>query len=523
MAQRVLSINIGDSVIKISEVSHAGGNTTVYNAMTFMTPAGSVEDGYIRNMGEVSKCIKSRIAQTGIKAKKVAFSLYSTKIATREVVIPYVKENRILQIINSNASEYFPVNIDEYLLAHTVKGAEEIDGVKKLRVMIYAAPESMVEDYYKLAYTLGKEVESIDYEGNSSAQLIAQQMGQAVSLVIHIEEKHSIISISKAGELRIQRIVPYGKELVVDALLADDDELDKEKALELLATERIIHNTFDGDMVTDSLRYLINNTNRVVDYYNSKYPDEPIEEAFVTGESVELLGIENLCANEFKFSVMQISILKGVHLDKAANISQNLECKYAVCIGAVVNPCNFKARIATERERKSKSGGTLRIMIGATVVLVIGLIVVPLPGLIDVQMRIREAEQGIEKYGYVQSDVDLYFACKDAYDDIKKLDDYVSNNNDTLAKYIADLEAVSPSDISIKSMSINDGEVGVSAICGSKESIAKYAMELKALSYVSEVFIQSMSEAVNEDGVVTVTFSLVYRIEAVEEETEEVE
>ena len=51
-------------------------------------------------------------------------------------------------MINVNASEYFPINIDDYVLSYTVLETKNTKEEKKTRVLIYAAPEHMVKGYY---------------------------------------------------------------------------------------------------------------------------------------------------------------------------------------------------------------------------------------------------------------------------------------------------------------------------------------------------------------------------------------
>ena len=65
-----------------------------------------------------------------------------------------------------------------------------------------------------------------------------------------------------------------------------------------------------------------------------------------------------------------------------------------------------------------------------------------------------------------------------------------------------------PSDISIKSMSVNSGEVTISGVASSKSSLALLVQKLKSVKNVNEVLIGSEAEVVDNEGVKTVTFSM---------------
>lgn len=44
----------------------------------------------------------------------------SSRIASREVRIPFVKKNRIQSIIQENATDYFPIDISGYVLSYSM-------------------------------------------------------------------------------------------------------------------------------------------------------------------------------------------------------------------------------------------------------------------------------------------------------------------------------------------------------------------------------------------------------------------
>ena len=71
-----------------------------------------------------------------------SFSISSPRLATKEVLIPNVKANKIEKIVQANATEYFPVNMDEYIIQHTVLQEIEDQGQKKLKIMVAAVPST---------------------------------------------------------------------------------------------------------------------------------------------------------------------------------------------------------------------------------------------------------------------------------------------------------------------------------------------------------------------------------------------
>ena len=124
MAKKVLSILIGSERTKVCELKYRkkyeNKGIRVYRSLVFDTPQGTIEDGFIKDMSIFGEELRSRLKAARIKSDKVIFTINSSKIANREIVMPPVKEKRIMDIIKTGASEYFPIDMDEYILSYYI-------------------------------------------------------------------------------------------------------------------------------------------------------------------------------------------------------------------------------------------------------------------------------------------------------------------------------------------------------------------------------------------------------------------
>ena len=186
MASKTLTIEIGNEFIKICESERRRDQIIVHTAVSVQTPEESVEDGFIRNNMLVSTAIRQAMTQEQITAKEVVFVLSSSRIASKEVILPGGKKVKIQELIDTNASEYFPINVEEYVFSYTVLEAIKTKEEQKTRVLVYAAPDMMVQSYYELAATLGMKVKAVDYSGNSTLQLIKIQIDKKPTLVVQL-------------------------------------------------------------------------------------------------------------------------------------------------------------------------------------------------------------------------------------------------------------------------------------------------------------------------------------------------
>ena len=60
--------------------------------------------------------LKLQLNGANIHVRDCIFTLPADKLMTREVVLPDLADARIRQIIETNAAEYFPINLSDYVL-----------------------------------------------------------------------------------------------------------------------------------------------------------------------------------------------------------------------------------------------------------------------------------------------------------------------------------------------------------------------------------------------------------------------
>ena len=77
-------------------------------------------DGLIKPDEQFTRYLKIKIKEEKMTAKKVVFSIASSKIATREARIPYCKESKIPDIIKNNLDDYFPFDSSQYVISHSI-------------------------------------------------------------------------------------------------------------------------------------------------------------------------------------------------------------------------------------------------------------------------------------------------------------------------------------------------------------------------------------------------------------------
>ena len=118
---KILSIEISNSLIRICEMDYKKKNPRVYRHVVVATPPGAINDGYLMNQAELKETLTSALVDNKMKGTKdVIFTVASSKIITREVMLPGVKQASLGALIKTNLNEYFPIDLSSYEIAHLV-------------------------------------------------------------------------------------------------------------------------------------------------------------------------------------------------------------------------------------------------------------------------------------------------------------------------------------------------------------------------------------------------------------------
>lgn len=500
-SNKVLTIDITNESITIVEVTPSvKKGTQVHNALIFETPEDSYEDGNIKDTAKIASAIREQLESNGITNKNAIFILTSTKIVNREVLIPEVKENKVKGIVSANASEYFPVNIEDYVVSHSI--LEHVvgdDKAKQLKLMVVAAPTAMVKSYYELGSMLGLTVQAIDYVGNAMLQLIkTQTSANSTTMVIQLGSESTILNIVKGDTLLLQRTVPYGTNAVVTEIM-DERGVDATTAMTLLQSERLITVDFDDNAATGAFRYLVNNVGRVIDYYVAKNPDKPIDDVYLVGDGALIRGVDGLFKIQLNIQTKVMDSLYNVKFDDKIDQKIFNPVYLVAAIGAAFAPMGFQP-VEVKAARTSDTE-YFKYSVIFTVVCV--LVVVAGWGVTTV-MKNNEIQRRDSLNAQINAIKDIddiitqYDAAKAKYDDIKLMYDNTRTLNENFSIFIDALEGCLPKEVAVLDFSADEGSIDIAAQSTSYDAIAKLVIELKKIECISDAFVSDIDSDIDE-------------------------
>ncbi len=539
MANRVLSIDIGYSITKIVEVDFRQKNSKVYNCFAMQTPAGLVDDGYIKESEAFSTALREELAKRDIKTKKVVFTITSTKIANREVPIPAVKQNRIDSMVQAKAGDYFPVDVRLYKFSYSILDTLTEGDTKQYKLLVLATPKDLLESYYSLAENAGLTIEALDYSGNSIIPVIKSTITDDVTMIIKVDERATLLTVLSDTNIVLQRSVAYGADAAIQAIEEHEvfgTDMTYQGALDLLRGHAIIRKSFDATVkddddeanyderyrqaridVTESLSTMVGAITRVIDYYNSRNSDRQISRILLTGFGGDFSGLSKLLTNEIGTKVAVLNKVSAVNLDRSIK-SDNISIgEYLACIGAAISPLDM---IPDEKKSKKKidaaqNGGKkdytkleYMVAVGTAAVAVILALMVLIPYMVLKQDNKKLNEQLTQLMPIVDT-YNKYMDTKALYDEVQKMYSMTATRNDGLKNFMEEMEQKIPSKTVISSFTSDGTTVTMGITADSKEAAANFINEMRSFDSIASLSVSSITETVEEEtGVRSDTFTI---------------
>ena len=517
---KILSIEIGVDVTHVLEMDYRVKNPKVYRSFSFQTPVGVIGEAGVRKSEEFRTALHKLLDANKIKTRKTLFVVNSGKIASREVLIPMIKENRIKDFLNTNSADFFPVDLSRYQLVYRNEGVVQQDTVKKRKLYVFAVPGDLVQSYEELADFCSLELTALDYVGNSIFQMMHKAVGNNICCSVKLDDNATMITIINQGMVVLQRTVFYGFE-EVEKVVVDSGLFPKEQypaAMDILQQTDCLNanqaapedaiNAMRAEAV-EALRPMIGNIRRVLDYYQSRNNGAEVKECFLIGNGAYIKGLDRLMSLELNLPVhlQEKDVLNGFRTSGG-----RLDAMYEACYGAAIQPLDFvfgSAQTAKIIEEKKKRELFAAKLIGLLCV-ACAVILLALSGVqrIALSHELNNLNKQKDELEYIQDIYNAYVDTKSQYDDVTKMNGKTETASDALADAIEEMEEKFPSGVKVTSLTSNGEGISMDIEVSTKEEAAKILQNLATFDAFRSVTTNGITESTDENGKITVTFSV---------------
>ena len=546
MATKVLSIELGKGLTRVVEMDFKAKNPKVYNYFTFETPKDVIDDGMVKRNESFTALMKAECEKRKIKTTHVVFSVNSSRIARRDVKIPLVKEKQIQNLLDTSATDYFPVDMSQYHLVYDIVEKIAKGEDKGYRLNLLAVPNDLTASYFDFAQSLGCTLMAVDYVGNSVYQIATGALENGVDVLLKIDETSSLITILKEGKIDLQRTISYGIDDAIETVRnnsAFGENLSYAQAIEVLCGKSCIRRYLNPETgyqekedtdagitearveVTESLRRLISMIGRVLDYYVSHNQGVTFDGITLMGAGADFSGLSKLLTNELNQKVRVLQDMEINAVNKVADETTLSVSRYVACYGAAMNPMNLIPEQKKDGKGSKETKSNIAIVRGV-LVLVLGMVVgvalaaIPYMEYMEVESEKTQLEKEIKRLEDtgVEAVYQEYTSTKNLAERLTSIYNGTLSRSEDLVLFIEELEEKMPASLRVINLTATAQGVSMSMEVDSKEAAARTLMQLRTFDSVKVVNSAGLNDNLEEeDGSVTFSVECVYKAVEIKE------
>ena len=512
---KVLNIEIGDRITKVCCTVSKRKVCKIFESFMFQTPEGYVNEGVIEDTAGMADILRQQLEGHGLgNIKDVVFAISSSKVASREVNLPPMKEKLIADVVKTNAKDYFPVDLSSYQVTYSL--LEKVKGSEPgLRILVMAAPISLLAGYFETARRAGLRVKAVDTSGNSHFQALKNFGDDKLTMYIGVDCTGSYVTFMEDKNLLMQRTFAYGGDEMIARYMVNTGKTADQyiEALEELTVNTPITVTvpdiLSEEEIETGLGRLVSNIARSVDYFNSNRWEQGVQQIVLMGPCGKLVGLRELIVANTALPTYYLEEMPGA---VAMTNSAHNASFYISCIGSSIAPVDMMpASLVAKSKPEKDSNQSLRSGVFACVGLILISALLSGWAIFRQQNELNELEKTqsrIAELQYAEDIYNTYLSYQKGQEAVETITSLAELPNSKLVSFYRELENKMPSSILLMSASCTNEGVSLNLTTASYTDAARVIEQFRSFKTISVVDVSSVSRSIDELGKEIVSFSI---------------
>lgn len=291
MAKILLGIDVGSQTIKAVQLSK-DRKVRLLSAGFIATP--KIEADLVGRTDEqiIANSIKQLVHDMKLSTSEVSLSLPSYKVVTQVIETPMMSEKELESSIAWEAEQYIPLPLNKVKLDYTIISSNE--AAKKMKILLVAAPISLIEKYMRIMANSGLNPIAIETEIFAAARSINHSLPTLPNiLLVSIGATNTEIAIIKNQMLSLTRTYPIGGNTLTRAI-SEELGFDFNQAEEYKKTYGIEEDKLEGKLskiMSPFFANLFSEVDKTISYFREESPNEELMTLVISGGTAKLPGL----------------------------------------------------------------------------------------------------------------------------------------------------------------------------------------------------------------------------------------
>lgn len=311
----VIGFEVDTAEIRAIELTKSNGAYSVLACGKIPLPAGTIEEGFIRNADEFNKALAELLQNGNFKSSDVVVGVNNENVIMRYASFPKVPEDKLRNMVLLQAQEFIPIPVQEMEIDYVIAGESLNDEEQPVvNVLLVAARGNMLEQLITVLGASKLQVVDIDASVLSICRGLAPMTVGKKYALLNLTDDILNFLVVKDSEISMVRsiTIPERAEDAVKSVFSQETETVPQEDLDAV-----------GSM-------LASETNSSVSYYAMQNMAEPIEQIYFVSAARDAVALAKMVAD----SVYTIPVdIPALYTEQNLGLSQDVVKEFAGCIG----------------------------------------------------------------------------------------------------------------------------------------------------------------------------------------------
>ena len=297
-------LDIGTTGIRVVELRGTGPTRSLVKYAYVPIEVKLAQSDSKADQQKLAQILSNLVSEAKLSTKNVAVGLPSSRVFTTVVDFDRIPQNELGKALLYQADSLIPTPPAESKIDWAVIGDSPKDKTK-LEVLLSSVANSFVESRLDMIESIGLNVVAFEPDSLALARALVPAGTVAPQLLIDIGQLSSDIVITMQEAPHLTRSIPTGAEAIVRSAMQNLN-IDEKQARQFVYKFGVSKDKLEGQVfqaIIGTVDLLVGEIDKTIKFFQTRYPDQPIERMIVTGGASTIPEFPLYLANKFGVNV----------------------------------------------------------------------------------------------------------------------------------------------------------------------------------------------------------------------------
>lgn len=297
-------LDIGTTGIRLVELRGSGPTRSLVKYAYVPIDIKLAQSDSKADQQKLAQVLSNLVSEARLSTRNVAVGLPSSRVFTTVVDFDRVPESELGKAIRYQAESLIPTPLADSKIDWAVVGDSPKDKTK-IEVLISSIANNFVEQRLDMIESVGLNVIAFEPDNLAISRALVPSGTTAPQLILDMGQLSTDLVITMADAPRLTRSIPTGVEAVIRSA-TQNLNIDDKQAQQFVYKFGVSKDKLEGQVyqaIIGTIDLLVSEIDKSVKFFQTRYPDVPIERMIVTGGASTIPEFPLYLANKFGVNV----------------------------------------------------------------------------------------------------------------------------------------------------------------------------------------------------------------------------